>query len=265
MATTTNYSWTTPDDTDLVKDGASAIRTLGSAIDTTVFTNAGAAVAKATVDAKGDLLVGTADNTVDRLAVGTDGYTIVADSSSATGLAYAAPAGGGFTFTQIASTSMSGSSTISFTGLTSNYLFLAIEAATVTSNGGNLYVELNGSTASDYAFAGYRINTNSGTLGVVNYRNAGSTPVVSFLIGEEIYTTDGFLNINPYSGTFSLLGCSGTSYKNGNIIGGGFNSTGYQRQIQRNIYYKNTTAVTSLDLKISTSTFSGGTAILYGA
>lgn len=40
MATTTNYTWTTPDDTDLVKDGASAIRTLGSAIDTTVFNNA---------------------------------------------------------------------------------------------------------------------------------------------------------------------------------------------------------------------------------
>jgi len=35
MATTTNYSWTTPDDTGLVKDGASAIRTLGTAIDTT--------------------------------------------------------------------------------------------------------------------------------------------------------------------------------------------------------------------------------------
>ena len=35
MATTTNYSWTTPDDTGLVKDGASAIRTLGSSIDTT--------------------------------------------------------------------------------------------------------------------------------------------------------------------------------------------------------------------------------------
>jgi citrate lyase gamma subunit len=38
MATTTNYSWATPDDTDLVKDGAAAIRTLGSSIDTTVFT-----------------------------------------------------------------------------------------------------------------------------------------------------------------------------------------------------------------------------------
>ena len=95
MATTSNYSWTTPDDTDLVKDGASAIRTLGSAIDTTVFTNAGAAVAKATVDAKGDLLVGTADNTIDRLAVGTDGYTLVADSVETTGLKWVAPGGGG--------------------------------------------------------------------------------------------------------------------------------------------------------------------------
>lgn len=34
MATTTNFGWETPDDTDLVKDGAAAMRTLGSAIDT---------------------------------------------------------------------------------------------------------------------------------------------------------------------------------------------------------------------------------------
>lgn len=37
MATTTNYGWTTPDDTGLVKDGASNIRTLGSSVDTTLF------------------------------------------------------------------------------------------------------------------------------------------------------------------------------------------------------------------------------------
>ena len=37
MATTTNYSWTTPDNTAYVKDGASAIRTLGSSVDTTLF------------------------------------------------------------------------------------------------------------------------------------------------------------------------------------------------------------------------------------
>jgi hypothetical protein len=35
MATTTNYSWATPDDTALVKDGAAAIRSLGTSIDTT--------------------------------------------------------------------------------------------------------------------------------------------------------------------------------------------------------------------------------------
>ena len=36
MAITPNYSWPLPDDTDLVKDGAEAIRDLGNAIDTTV-------------------------------------------------------------------------------------------------------------------------------------------------------------------------------------------------------------------------------------
>jgi len=39
-----------------------------------------------TIDAKGDLLAGTADNTVDRIAVGSDGESLVADSSTSTGL-----------------------------------------------------------------------------------------------------------------------------------------------------------------------------------
>lgn len=37
MATTTNFGWETPDDTDLVKDGAAAIRTLGQSIDTSMM------------------------------------------------------------------------------------------------------------------------------------------------------------------------------------------------------------------------------------
>jgi len=36
MATTTNNGWTTPADTDLVRNGASAIRTLGNAIDSSI-------------------------------------------------------------------------------------------------------------------------------------------------------------------------------------------------------------------------------------
>ena len=43
-----------------------------------------------TIDAKGDLIVGTADNTVGRLGVGTDGYFLKANSSTSTGLAWAA-------------------------------------------------------------------------------------------------------------------------------------------------------------------------------
>lgn len=47
------------------------------------------------IDAKGDLIVGTGADTFDRLAVGTNGHTLVADSSTSTGLKWAAPAGGG--------------------------------------------------------------------------------------------------------------------------------------------------------------------------
>ena len=46
------------------------------------------AVDQTLVNAKGDLIVGTADNVVTNLTVGTDGQTLVADSSTSTGLRY---------------------------------------------------------------------------------------------------------------------------------------------------------------------------------
>jgi len=49
------------------------------------------------VDAKGDLLVGSADNTVTRLGVGTNGYILTADSAETSGIKWAAaPAVGSF-------------------------------------------------------------------------------------------------------------------------------------------------------------------------
>jgi hypothetical protein len=84
MATSPIYSWPEPDNTDLVKNGALAIRTLGNAIDTTM----GTMVAKTIIDAKGDLIAGTAADTAARLAVGNNGETLVANSSTATGLSY---------------------------------------------------------------------------------------------------------------------------------------------------------------------------------
>ena len=119
MATTTNYSWTTPDDTALVKDGAAAIRSLGTAIDTTVFTNAGAAIAKTIVDAKGDIIAATAADTVARLAVGANDTVLTADSSTATGLKWAAAAGG-VTSASARVDAGQGTSSATFTDLTTS-------------------------------------------------------------------------------------------------------------------------------------------------
>jgi hypothetical protein len=49
-------------------------------------------VQKASFDAKGDILVGTADNTLSKLTVGTNGYVLKANSSEATGVEWAAQA-----------------------------------------------------------------------------------------------------------------------------------------------------------------------------
>jgi hypothetical protein len=49
-------------------------------------------VPKTIVDAKGDLIAATAADTVDRLAVGANDTVLTADSSTATGLKWAAPA-----------------------------------------------------------------------------------------------------------------------------------------------------------------------------
>ena len=56
---------------------------------------------KKIVDAKGDLLVGTADNAISRVAVGTNGYVLTADSAETGGLKWAAPAAVGVFDTSI--------------------------------------------------------------------------------------------------------------------------------------------------------------------
>jgi hypothetical protein len=53
------------------------------------------------VDAKGDLLVATADNTVGRLAVGTNNYVLTADSTETTGVKWAAPSASGAALSDI--------------------------------------------------------------------------------------------------------------------------------------------------------------------
>lgn len=118
--TTTNFGWDIPQSTDLVKDGATAIAALGQDIDTALVDLKGGttgqvlakasgtdldfswvaqddsnAIQNAIVDAKGDLIAATANDTPARLAVGTNGHVLTADSTTATGIKWAAPAAGG--------------------------------------------------------------------------------------------------------------------------------------------------------------------------
>ena len=97
------------------------------------------------IDAKGDLIVGTGADTFARLAVGTNGYTLVADSSvSPTGLKWAAPAGGG-SWSQAATGSLS-SSTTSITSLSGKAYLLILDGYSGT-NDTDLRIGVNNSAA----------------------------------------------------------------------------------------------------------------------
>ena len=61
-----------------------------------------------TFDAKGDLVVGTGADTFAKLTVGTNGYTLVADSAETTGLKWAAVSAGFSTFTTYTPTAIGG-------------------------------------------------------------------------------------------------------------------------------------------------------------
>ena len=102
------------------------------------------AIASTLVDAKGDLLAASADNTVARLAVGSNTYVLTADSSTATGLVWSAPTTGDVTGVT-AGTNISGGGTSGT--VTVN---LAIDAAVdVGSDGSGVDVSFHSGTAGD--------------------------------------------------------------------------------------------------------------------
>ena len=127
-------------DTDKYKigDGSTAWTSLGySSLPST-------AIADTVVDAKGDIVAATADNTVSRLAVGTDTYVLTADSGEATGLIWAAPTTGDITAvvagTNIGGGATGGSATVN----------LAIDAAVdMGTDGSGVDVTFHSATAGD--------------------------------------------------------------------------------------------------------------------
>jgi hypothetical protein len=183
MATTTNFGWETPDDTDLVKDGAAAIRTALGGVDTSFVDlkggTTGQVLAKASntdldfsfvtpatspLTTKGDLF--TFSTTAARLPVGTNGQVLTADSAEATGLKFAtpAPAGG---MTELATGSLSGTTT-TISSISGSYknLVIRLDSPDISDNG-NVSIRFNGDTASNYRYASiysdqYSIVQNSG-------------------------------------------------------------------------------------------------------
>jgi hypothetical protein len=87
-----------------------------------VFPTPFSGIQEGLIAAKGDLIVGTANDVPGILTVGTNGHTLVAKSSEATGLAWEAPAGGGKVLQVVtatySTTTSNSTSTFADTGLT---------------------------------------------------------------------------------------------------------------------------------------------------
>ena len=176
--TTTNFGWDIPQSTDLVKDGATAIAALGQDIDTALVDLKGGttgqvlakasgtdldfswvaqddsnAIQNAIVDAKGDLIVATAADTPARLAVGTNGQILTADSTAATGVKWANAAAGGGKVLQVVNATYStvvttSSSTYADTGLTATItptsatskILVFVHQTGISKNGNDVYI-----------------------------------------------------------------------------------------------------------------------------
>lgn len=251
MATTTNFGWETPDDTDLVKDGALAMRTLGNAIDTSLVDLKGGttgqvlsktsntdmdftwvtsddanAIQNAIVDAKGDLIAASAADTPARLAVGNNGESLVADSSTTTGLRWTAVGlanpvinGGmdiwqrGTSFSLAASTSQT-------------YLADRWAAATSTNQATTVSRQLtNDSTNLPFIQYCMRFQRNSGQTGTSNYNliqnleTTNSIPFAGRTVTLSLYARKG-TNYSAASDALNVFLITGTGTDQNQQVGG---------------------------------------------
>jgi len=242
MATTTNYGWTTPDDTALVKDGAAAIRTLGSSVDTTTK-----ALNPSTTLGDIEYRSSTA-NTNTRLGIGTTGQILtVAAGVPSWG---AAPTSGGMTL--ISTTTLSGTSvTLSSIPQTYNDLHIIVSGMTAnTSNKRLRGLPNNSTTNSTYSRiegGGSAVQTTAGVLlllGDLNTLRTSASNVV-FLTIKNYASTTQFKSINWYGEYTSADYGALPIYASGAIV--------------------SNTAITSFVLDYEgTNTFAGGEVLLYG-
>lgn len=248
MATTTNYSWTTPDDTDLVKDGAAAIRTLGSAIDTTTKnlnpqTTTGAIAYRSSTN-----------NVNTSLPIGTAGQVLKVNSG-ATAPEWGSVSAESLTLINTGGTTLTGAS-VSITSIPQTYKNLYILVVNFKSDpvdNRSLFMRFNGDSGAN------RHNSQQGDTDV----NDGAFDATFSVIGSSADATDaqGIIagTLYDYTNTTTWKLYWGVSVTNN-----GTTSTNYNYGIRAGIYNQ-TSAITSLTF-LTTATYSlnGGTVYLYG-
>ena len=242
MATTTNYGWTTPDDTALVKDGASAIRTLGSSVDTTTK-----ALNPSTTLGDIEYRSSTA-NTNTRLGIGTTGQVL---SVSGGVPAWSTVSSGGMTL--LSTTTLSGASTtISSIDQTYKNLQIVIRNFDGNTDPGYCAIQMNGdSTASRHE--------NRSTFGASNNISFGNEQWEVFYPVDDVTTQNlAVINIFDYANT--------TTWKMGTIFSLGNNDTTTTNFNARMTYgvYNQTSAISSLKFLPVIGNFTSGTVLVYG-
>lgn len=199
------------------------------------------------IDAKGDLIAGTGADTFDRLAVGTNDQVLIADSSTATGLKWGTPSGGGWTL--LSTTSLSGASvTVSSISQSYKNLLIIVRGATLDGNG-KILIQSNES--SSLSRCGYWDNA-SGTNqiannGAVNVDNQSSGQVHAATVLIYNYTNT----------SYSKLGTSVFNYGSNNPSA--FSIGGYA--------YSSTSAISSIKIahnNVGGAVFGAGQVLIYG-
>jgi hypothetical protein len=244
MATTTNYGWTTPDDTALVKDGASAIRTLGSSVDTTTK-----ALNPSTTLGDIEYRSSTA-NTNTRLGIGTTGQVL---SVSGGVPAWSTISAGGMTL--LSTTTLSGASTtISSISGAYTHLFGIFYGVTNNTADGSMYMQYNSASLST-------ITTQySNSL----FYNFESTDYVRFNYDNAGYRLTRTNSNNAWS--FTIENYANTSFWKPIYLQGGWtrNSGAALGAVHGGGVMQTNSAISSLVFLNDGGTFASGTVLLYG-
>ena len=266
MPNTTNFNFPTPADTDLVKDGASAIRSLGNSIDSAFVDlkggTTGQVLTKASntdldyswtsvdpltiLDAKGDLISATAADTPARLPVGTDGQVLLADSTTATGLKWGTSSSGGYTL--LSEQTASALSSLSFSSISSSYkhLYLTWSGIYHSATGSSFQLRFN-NNSSNYLLS--VIGGYGGTWGGSGAQSYSATGTSDYpLFGKTIY--DPGMSISDYAtGWIFIENYASTTKEKVFQAWTHYQDWSYDRRyVSMQGRWSNTSAISSLDI-----------------